>query len=112
MRSLVPAVVMIMDYVCFKKTYSPRCALPPINRPPAPPPYRPAPPCHGLPASVGAELWWCIVCVWWCSKRRAVVPIIVGVALACYGEMEFRLVGFLVTSACVVLAAVKVRAGH
>ncbi|CAN0387676.1 unnamed protein product, partial [Laminaria digitata] len=38
----------------------------------------------------------------------AVAPIVVGVALACYGETAQSVVGFAVTGACVLLAALKV----
>lgn len=36
------------------------------------------------------------------------IPVVLGVAFACYGEMDLSLVGFLVTVLCVVLAALKV----
>lgn len=41
-------------------------------------------------------------------RQFAVIPIVVGVALACCGEMEVTIVSFLVTCGCVVLAALKV----
>lgn len=41
-------------------------------------------------------------------KRQAVIPIVIGVALACYGEIDFTLLGFIVTAACVFFAAIKV----
>mmetsp|Transcript_12878 Transcript_12878/g.19009 ORF Transcript_12878/g.19009 Transcript_12878/m.19009 type:complete len:359 (-) Transcript_12878:176-1252(-) len=44
------------------------------------------------------------------SPRRqcSVIPVVAGVAMACYGEMRFNSIGFLVTALCVVLAALKV----
>mmetsp|Transcript_19254 Transcript_19254/g.27803 ORF Transcript_19254/g.27803 Transcript_19254/m.27803 type:complete len:350 (-) Transcript_19254:57-1106(-) len=43
------------------------------------------------------------------SPRRvfSVVPVVVGVAMACLGEMRYNSVGFLVTVLCVILAALK-----
>lgn len=41
-------------------------------------------------------------------KQHAVIPIVLGVALACYGEMEVTFVGFFVTALCMALAAMKV----
>jgi len=70
MRSLVPGVVMALDYFMYHKIYS-------------------------------------------VHKRNAVLPIVLGVALACYGEMQISLLGFSVTTLCVVFAAIKVVvAGH
>mmetsp|Transcript_10469 Transcript_10469/g.24870 ORF Transcript_10469/g.24870 Transcript_10469/m.24870 type:complete len:363 (-) Transcript_10469:115-1203(-) len=40
----------------------------------------------------------------------SVGPIVVGVAMACYGDMSFSKIGFLYTIICVVIAAVKVTA--
>ncbi|CAN0251434.1 unnamed protein product, partial [Discosporangium mesarthrocarpum] len=40
--------------------------------------------------------------------KLAVVPIVVGVALACYGDMSFSAWGLRATVLCVVLAAAKV----
>eukprot|EP00904_Undaria_pinnatifida_P007317 jgi/Undpi1/3715/HiC_scaffold_16.g07085.m1 len=42
------------------------------------------------------------------TRKLAVAPIVVGVALACYGETAQSVIGFVVTCMCVILAALKV----
>jgi drug/metabolite transporter (DMT)-like permease len=42
------------------------------------------------------------------SRIIAVIPVVVGVAMAVWGDMTFSVLGFCYTAACVVLAALKV----
>uniref|UniRef100_A0A7S2SVZ2 Sugar phosphate transporter domain-containing protein n=1 Tax=Rhizochromulina marina TaxID=1034831 RepID=A0A7S2SVZ2_9STRA len=42
------------------------------------------------------------------DRKRTLVPVIIGVMLACFGEMHFSYLGFFVTCFCVLLAAAKV----
>ena len=42
------------------------------------------------------------------ARKLAVIPIMVGVAMATYGELRFTMLGFAVTVLCVILAALKV----
>ena len=42
------------------------------------------------------------------QQRIALVPVVFGVMLACFGEIHFTNLGFFVTAFCVVLAAFKV----
>lgn len=43
-----------------------------------------------------------------CRRILSVTPVIVGVAMACFGDMTFTTLGFIYTFGCVVLAALKV----
>jgi len=42
------------------------------------------------------------------ARKVAVIPIMIGVAMATYGELRFTMLGFAVTVLCVILAALKV----
>lgn len=56
--------------------------------------------CMGM--IVGRKFTW--------RRILSVGPIVVGVAMACYGDMAFTKIGFFYTLGCVIMAAVKVTA--
>jgi hypothetical protein len=45
------------------------------------------------------------------ERKYAVIPIVLGVALAFYGDMSFTAIGVFYTAACVLLAALKAVVG-
>ena len=44
------------------------------------------------------------------QRVMSVIPIVAGVAMACYGDMTYTKVGFFYTIACVIIASLKVTA--
>lgn len=63
--------------------------------------------------SLGPALTMAISILWlnkpisW-ARRYAILPVMVGVALACMGDLSYTAVGFFYTAACVVTATFKV----